>query len=184
MRRHSIRLNLDQTFSDRLKGGIKMNYSNIKAGNTSIGSEDNAASMVMNALRYAPDIPVRNENGEYTRSYNKLIRNPVAYLETDDKTTTERIFIVPTLDLKLIDGLTLRGVGGFDTQIGVRERYTPSTALDDNYPEGQAQLGSSKVTNISAEAFFNYNKTFGNIHRISAVLGTCLLYTSPSPRDA
>lgn len=156
MRRHSIRLNLDQTFSDRLKGGIKMNYSNIKAGNTSIGSEDNAASMVMNALRYAPDIPVRNENGEYTRSYNKLIRNPVAYLETDDKTTTERIFIVPTLDLKLIDGLTLRGVGGFDTQIGVRERYTPSTALDDNYPEGQAQLGSSKVTNISAEAFFNY----------------------------
>ena len=172
MRRHSIRLNLDQTFSDRLKGGIKMNYSNIKAGNTSIGSEDNAASMVMNALRYAPDIPVRNENGEYTRSYNKLIRNPVAYLETDDKTTTERIFIVPTLDLKLIDGLTLRGVGGFDTQIGVRERYTPSTALDDNYPEGQAQLGSSKVTNISAEAFFNYNKTFGNIHRISAVLGT------------
>lgn len=172
MRRHSIRLNLDQTFSDRLKGGIKMSYSNIKAGNTSIGSEDNSETMVMNALRYAPDIPVRDEKGEFTYSYNNLIRNPVAYLETDDKTTTERVFIVPTLELKLIDGLSLRGVGGFDTQTGTRERYVPSTGQDKNFPNGQAQLGSSKVINISAEAFFNYDKTFGKVHRVSAVLGT------------
>lgn len=171
MLRHSIRLNLDQEFSDRLKGGIKMSYSNVKANNTSIGSRDNVDSMVMNALRFAPDLPVKDEDGKYTRTYNNLVNNPVSFLDIDDKTTTERIFIAPTLDLKLTDGLVLRGVGGFDSQSGVRERYLPVKAQNVTYPEGQAQLGYSKVINLSAEAFFNYDKVFREIHRVSAVLG-------------
>lgn len=171
MLRHSIRLNLDQEFSNRLKGGIKMSYSNVKANNTSIGNKGNEDNMVMNAFRFAPDLPVKDEDGKYTRTYNNLVNNPVSFLDIDDKTTTERIFIAPTLDLKLMDGLTLRGIGGFDSQSGVRERYLPVKAQNVTYPEGQAQLGYSKVINLSAEAFLNYDKVFNEIHRVSAVLG-------------
>ncbi|MGG6548149.1 UNVERIFIED_CONTAM: hypothetical protein NY100_22345, partial [Prevotella sp. 15_C9] len=70
--RHNIRLNLDQVFSNRFKAGIKINYSNVKANSTSIGSAGNGDNMVLNALRFGPDIPVKDENGEYTSSHNKL----------------------------------------------------------------------------------------------------------------
>ena len=171
MKRHSIRLNLDQEFTKMLKAGIKMSYSHVKSNNTSIGSEGNTDSMVMNALRFAPDLAVKDEDGKYTRTYDNLINNPVGFLETDDLTTTERIFIAPTLDLKLMDGLILRSVGGFDSQSSTRERYLPVKAQNVTFPEGQAQLGYSKVINLSAEAFFNYDKVFNEIHRVSAVLG-------------
>lgn len=171
MLRHSIRLNLDQEFSSRVKAGIKMSYSNVKANNTSIGNGDNSDTMVMNALRFAPDLSVRDEDGKYTRTYDNLVNNPVSFLDIKDQTTTERIFIAPTLDVKLMDGLILRGVGGFDSQAGVRERYLPVKAQNVTFPEGQAQLGYSKVINLSAEAFFNYDKVFNEIHRVSAVLG-------------
>lgn len=171
MLRHSVRLNLDQEFSKIFKAGIKMNYSNVKAKNTSIGSGGNSDSMVMNALRFAPDLPVKNEDGSYTRTYNNLINNPVSFLEVDDNSTTERIFIAPTLDVKLTDGLKLRGVGGFDSQSGVRERYLPVKAQNVTNPDGKAHLGHTKIVNLSAEFFFNYDKVFKEKHRISAVLG-------------
>ena len=67
--------------------------------------------------------------------------------------------------------MSLRGVGGYDSQSSVRKFYIPvksnQTALD----KGFAYLGNAKVMNLSAEAFLNYNKTFSDIHRISAVLG-------------
>lgn len=171
LKRHNIRMNLDQTFSSRFKGGIKINYSNITANSTSVGSVGNGDNMVFNALRYGPDIPVKDENGEYTRSHNKLINNPASFLDIEDKTITERVFIAPTFEFKIIDGLLLKGVGGYDNQSSTRDFYLPTTAKNTTVPEGMAQLGYNKVSNISAETFLNYDKVFNGIHRVSAVLG-------------
>lgn len=176
--RHNIRLNLDQVFSNRFKAGIKINYSNVKANSTSVGSAGNGDNMVLNALRFGPDIPVKDENGEYTSSHNKLINNPASFLDIQDKTITERIFIAPTFEIKLIDGLLLKGVGGYDNQSSTRDFYLPTTAKNTTVPEGMAQLGYNKVTNISAETFLNYEKIFKDIHRVSAVLGVGYYKTS------
>ena len=171
MLRHSIRMNLDQEFSKIFKAGIKLNYSNITAHSTSVGDAGKGDNMLVNAFRYAPDIPVKDENGEYTRSYNKIINNPASFNEVEDKTVTERIFIAPTFELKLFDGLSLRGVGGYDSQSSVRKFYIPVKANQTGLNEGFANLGHAKVINLSAEAFLNYDKTFTGIHRLSAVLG-------------
>ena len=169
--RHSIRLNLDQEFTKIFKAGIKFNYSNVRANSTSVGSAGNGDNMILNALRFAPDIPVKDEEGNYSRSYNQLYNNPVAFTEIEDKTITQRIFIAPTFELKLFDGLSLRGVGGYDQQATTRNFYLPKSSMNTTVPEGQAQLGYAKVTNLSAEAFLNYNKEFNDIHRVSAILG-------------
>lgn len=169
--RHTIRMNLDQEFSKRVKAGIKMSYSNISSGSTSFGSAGNGDNMMLNALRFGPDIPVRDEDGNYSRSHNKQTNNPVSFLDFTDETKTERIFIAPTLEVKILDGLVLKGVGGFDNQTSTRKFYIPVGAQNVSMPDGQGQLGYSKATNISAEAFFNYEKTFNSNHRVSAVLG-------------
>lgn len=171
LKRHSIRLNLDQEFTKIFKAGIKFNYSNVKANSTSVGAAGNGDNMLQNALRFAPDIPVRDEEGNYSRSYNQLYNNPVAFTEIEDITTTQRIFIAPTLEIKLFDGLSLRGIGGYDQQFTTREFYLPRVAMNTTVPEGEAQLGSAKVINLSAEAFLSYNNVFNEIHHVSAILG-------------
>ena len=176
--RHSIRLNLDQEFTRIFKAGIKFNYSNVRANSTSVGAAGNGDNMIFNALRFVPDIPVKDEEGDYSRSYNKLVNNPVSFTEVEDKTITQRVFIAPTFELKLFDGLSLQGVGGYDMQASTREFYLPKSTMNTTVPEGQAQLGYAKVMNISAEAFLNYNKTFNDVHRVSAVLGVGYYRTS------
>ena len=171
LKRHNLRLNLDQEFSRIFKAGIKFSYSNVNANSTSVGTGGNGDNMIMRIIDYAPDIAVMDENGNYNKSYNKLYTNPVSYCDIEDKTTTERVFIAPSFDLKLIDGLTLRGVGGYDTQSSVRKFFIPKHANNVNAQEGMASLGHSKVVNASIESYLNYDKTFGEVHHVSAVLG-------------
>ena len=178
LRRHNIRLNLDQTFSKIFKAGVKINYSNVKANSTSCGEGSNGDNMVQSALIYAPDLPIKDENGRYTQSYNKLRNNPKAYEDLKDETITERVFIAPSFELKLFDGLSLHGTGGYDSQSSTRKFYVPTSASIVNVLEGQASLGYAKTMNLNAEAFLNYEKTFGDNHRISAVFGAGYYKTS------
>lgn len=169
--RNSIRLNLDQEFSSRLNGSIKMNYSNIKVNSTSVGAKGNGDNMISNALVYAPDVPVKDENGNYSHSYNTIINNPVSFTEIEDKTVTDRVFISPSLDFKIMDGLNIRAVGGYDMQSTSRNFYLPSSAQNVTATKGLASIGYTKIQNLSGEVFMNFNRTFGDIHRVSAVLG-------------
>ncbi|MGN0048456.1 MAG: SusC/RagA family TonB-linked outer membrane protein [Bacteroides sp.] len=178
IKRHTLRMNLDQEFSKIFKAGIKMSYSNINANSTSVGTGGNGDNMIMRVIDFAPDIPVKDENGVYSKSYNKLLNNPASFTEFEDLTQTERVFIAPSFELKLIDGLSLRGVGGYDTQTAIRKFYIPMSANNLSAQEGLASLGESKIINASAEAFLNYDKTFNKVHHFTAVLGAGYYKTS------
>jgi len=178
MERHSIRANIDQEFSKIFKAGIKFNYSNMTTNSISSGSHHNSDNMMLNVPRYAPDVPVKDENGKYVSSHNKLYNNPASYLEFDDETVSERIFIAPTFELKLIDGLSLRGVGGFDKQNSAHSFYVPVSAQNNDYPDGMGQQAYQAIKNISGEVFFNYEKKINEIHRLSGVLGAGYYKTS------
>lgn len=176
--RHSLRLNLDQKLSEVLTAGIKFSYSNVKANSTSVGDRGNGDNMVMRALDFAPDIPARDENGNYSKGYNKLHNNPLSFADIEDKAVTERIFIAPTFTLKLWDGLSIKGVGGYDTQSTARNFYLPKSANNTTVPEGMASSSFAKVINMSAETFLNYDKVLNKVHRLSAVLGVGYYKTS------
>lgn len=177
-RRHSFRVNISQDFSSRLTGGVKVTYSNLTAQSTSVGASGNGDNMILNALRFAPDLPVRDADGNFTRSYYKVINNPVSFTEFEDNTNTQRIFVNPTVDFTIWDTLVLHAVGGYDSQSSVRSFYLPLSAMNTTVPEGQAQKGYAKVENISGEVFLNYDKTFNADHRLSAVLGAGYYRTS------
>lgn len=171
MKRHTVRLNIDQEFSKRVKGGVKFTYSNLSASSTSTGSAGKDDNMLLNVFRFAPDVPVYDEEGKYSRSYNKLFNNPASFSNTEDKTTTDRIFVAPTIEVKLIKGLTLKGVGGFDQTITQRNFYVPVKAMHTSEIDGYVSMGQSKVQNISGEVFLNYDKVLGEVHHLSGVLG-------------
>ncbi len=171
MKRHTVRLNIDQEFSKRIKAGVKFTYSNLSASSTSTGSAGKGDNMLLNVFRFAPDVPVYDEDGKYSRSYNKLFNNPASYSDIADETTTDRIFVAPTIEVKLLKGLSLKGVGGFDQTSTQRNFHIPVKAMYTSEIEGFVSMGQSKVQNISGESFLNYDKVFGGIHHLSGVLG-------------
>lgn len=169
--RNTIRMNLDQQFTNMFKAGVKLTYSKVSANSTSVGANGNEDNMIMRVIDFAPDIAPKDENGNYNSGYNKLHVNPASYTEITDKTKTDRIFIAPTFEMKIIDGLTLRGVGGYDAQTSVRQFFIPKHAGYLNAQFGAASLGHSSIVNSSAEAFLNYDKKFKDVHHVSAVVG-------------
>lgn len=170
-KRNSIRMNIDQEFSTNFKGGVKMNYSLTNANSVSTGSAGNGDNMILNALRYAPDIAVFDEDGFYSKSYLQTINNPASFLSFTDLTKTKRFFVAPYIEYKLTDALSIKGQGGYDGQQSTREFYIPLIARNTVVPTGQAQWGSNNYESGSAEAFLNYDKTFGENHRLTGVLG-------------
>ncbi len=170
LERHSVRLNLNQEFSKVFKAGVKFTYSNVGANSTSVGTGGNSDNMIIRAIDYAPDIPVRDANGNYSKSYNQLLVNPVSYTDREDYTKTQRVFVAPSFELKLMDGLTLNGVGGYDTQTSNRKIFVPADKNSTSFSDGMASLGNATATNASVEGYLNYDKTFGD-HHVSAVLG-------------
>lgn len=170
--RNTIRLNLDQKFSNRLTGRVKMTYSNVKANSTSVGDVGKGGNMMNLAIGFAPDIPPFDENGNINRSYNPMLDNPVGYLRIKDHTSTDRIFITPSLEFKILDGLSARAVGGYDMQSSTRKFWWPASANMRTEYKGNVSLGSAKVINYSGEFYFNYDKSFaGGNHRLSVVAG-------------
>ena len=170
-KRNTMRLNLDQEFSSKLKGGVKFSYALTGANSASFGAAGNGDNMILNALRYAPDIPVYDENGFFSKSYNQNVNNPASFLSFTDDTKTKRFFIAPYIEYKIADGLSVKGQGGYDGQGSTRELYIPVSARNVTVTTGQAQWGSNNYESGSAEGFLNYDKVFGTDHRVSAVLG-------------
>ena len=179
MVRHSVRLNIDQKFSERVKGELKMNYSNVRNNSTSTGASGKGDNMLLNALRFAPDQPVKEEDGTYSKSYDVKINNPVSFTDIKDNTTTERVFIAPSLEVNVLDGLNIKATGGYDRQNSVRKFYYPLSAegTATQVANGMADLGQATVSNISGEIFANYDKIFNDIHHITALLGAGYYYT-------
>lgn len=178
LKRHVIRLNLDHEFSDVVQADIKFNYSAITALSTSVGDHGNGDNMVMRALDFAPDIPVKDANGRYSKGYNILHNNPVSFTEIEDKTVSDRIFITPSINVRILDGLDLKASAGYDAQSSVRNFYLPSSAMNSNVPDGMASLSYGKVTNFNGETYLNYDNVFKSENRLSLMAGVGYYLTS------
>jgi len=173
--RYTVRFNLIQKLGERFNLNIKTNLSQINSNNASSG-EGSAASaseklnMLQAAYAFAPTISPRDADGNFSRSYNTLIMNPLAFSAIDDKLRTNRFSITPKLDVKFTDDLSLTLVGSMDRTTSTRKFFIPSIAEHALLPDGMAQLATNRNDAYTGEAYFSYSKTF-NKNSLSVVLG-------------
>lgn len=181
--RNTFRMNLDQRIGKRVSIGLNMSYTNIATTNQSSGQSNvigqGTNSLVHNAYGFAPyvDASFDPELGIYPHATDGQQNNPAGQLQISDKNRNQRVFINPTLKVEFTDDLRLNVVGGFDTQNSRRDYYIPKIAGNYLAPDGMATVGGSESINKSLEAYFNYNKTWGE-HRIDATLGVGAYGTS------
>ncbi|GHV22413.1 SusC/RagA family TonB-linked outer membrane protein [Bacteroidia bacterium] len=173
MNRLTMNLNSDYEFSKYVKAGFSVNISRNYYDNVPLGTGENEGSgLIASSAFFEPNIPVRDENGDYSISkiYN-LRPNPVSLLDIKDNTTKDRVLASSYLQVEPIKNLFLKTNMGFDRRSAKRKAYYPSTIVGrDKSKNGighQVQDdGLDYLINFTA----NYVKTVGN-HSITALAG-------------
>ncbi|MEO8405099.1 MAG: SusC/RagA family TonB-linked outer membrane protein [Chitinophagaceae bacterium] len=171
--RYTGRINLEQQINDRIKLSVNMTMSQINSNNAASGSNSGGQEKyneIQAATSYVPTVSVFDNDGNYQKSLNRLITNPAAFFIITDKLKTNRFFVAPNLEFKILDNLKFNVVGGIDKQSSQRKFFMPRKVQNYQLPDGMAQLSTSNIGNYSVEGYGTYNTTFGD-HSLTIVGG-------------
>lgn len=170
--RYAGRVNIEQKISDRIKLSVNMTMSQVNSNNASTGNggQSEKYNSLQAAYAFAPTVGVYDNSGKFTKSLNTLITNPAAYSIIKDKLRTNRFFVAPNLEVKIIDKLKVNLVAGIDKTTADRKFFLPVQAQNYLFPDGLAQLSTQLVANFSGEGYATYSTNIGE-HSISVVGG-------------
>ncbi|WP_433903650.1 SusC/RagA family TonB-linked outer membrane protein [Sphingobacterium puteale] len=182
---YNLRLNYDLRINSKLAVETRTSFDNRV---TLTPSEINGENPLKNVPRQFPYAPLYNQQGQFY-SYQGYA-NPAAYLE-EGGTTTDNFSRFATnfkIDYSFLPGLKLTG------QASVRMDYVNNVAIHPtitrwNYTGGiqdirntpnSAAYANGKTLNKLYQAYFDYNKAFGEDHSFNLIAGASLEQTNVS----
>jgi len=185
-KRISLRINYEKNYSQNFKFGVNANYTNSIAngvGTNSAGGR-NPNPLVSVALT-APVVPIKNEDGSYNvtnnpyaTSVNGYVPNPINDLEnTINETKINRILTSLFGEYKITKKLTAKVAVSGDVINTKQNYYAPANTTNGAGTKGLASVGDRLVSSVLNENTLNYNTTFGENHKFSALGGYTLQYT-------
>lgn len=185
---YNFRVNVDSKVSDRLTVGANVAFTYNDNNEVSTGRYDRSPSMA--ALLYLPTLPVYNEDGSYAQylmaeqSANNYgvqnPENPLAYVtQIKNNRRGKRGLYNAFADFRIIDGLNAKINGGITTYDEKYDYYLPTSLSNGNNPPfsdnaktaAYADANSRGEIDKLVEATLNYNKTFNDVHQVTALLG-------------
>jgi TonB-linked SusC/RagA family outer membrane protein len=172
LKRVTTNVNLDHSISKYVKTGISLNISRNEYNNVPLGDNNwENAGVIPAAVQSIPYIPVRDENGEYTKNpYMGQIPNAASILEITDKTTKDRMLGTAYLSVKPINDLTIRGSLGADRKYAKRRQYVPVATMYGARVGGDATIIQDDKLDLLMDLTATYLKEIGD-HSITALAG-------------
>jgi TonB-dependent starch-binding outer membrane protein SusC len=172
-RRISVRLNLDNKTTDWLKVGTSLQLIDIKQNvNTSSGS------VIREALRQTPDVPVRNPDGSWGGNYNPNgwvtpTVNPLAVaVMNKDKVNRNQLFANLYAEITFLPGLTLRNEANGSFSMATEDRFNPKFTMGNVVQaENMATYDFSKGANTTLRNFLTYTRTFNQRYNTNIMVG-------------
>jgi TonB-linked SusC/RagA family outer membrane protein len=170
--RYSTRVNLDQRLSSVVSFNLGLSYSQVNSNNVPTGQSGDidSPSLLQSALQFAPDIRPFDSTGKPNPSYYARTPNPASFFQILNKNFSRRFIATPNLQINIAKGLKVNITGGIDNTNTDRQFFIPVAANFSTVPQGNAQMGLTKLNNYSSEAYVTYDKAFTN-SRLSAVAG-------------
>lgn len=165
--RYTVRTNFLTKYNDKLSFRFNINGSTMNGLNTQ--SRTGAGNPIVQALAWAPTTDPYDGRGGY------LISDPVGSIKTnplsliyDTENRNERTFanLMAGTRYELIKGLAL------DFQVGTDLSFRTAKTFSGNYASNyspSASVTDNKSVNIQTTTQLSYDKTFNDIHKISAV---------------
>lgn len=122
---------------------------------------------------YMPTSPVRNEDGSWFENLAiDQYYNPVAMIkEQTSFYKTKRILATGTALLKIIDGLDYNASLSYQNRNNSYNYYASRNYIGNRGDNGYALRQNIEDTRKVFETFFNFNKTFKDVHTVGAMLG-------------
>ncbi|MBF4518286.1 TonB-dependent receptor [Flavobacterium sp. ANB] len=185
-KRISLRINYEKNYSQNFKFGVNANYSNsISNGVGTNGSGGRTPNPLVSAVLTAPVVPIKNADGSYNvttnpyaTSVNGFVPNPINDLEnTINETKINRILTSLFGEYKITKKLTAKIAVSGDVINTKQNYYAPANTTNGAGTKGLASIGDRLVSSVLNENTLNYNTTFGENHKFSALGGYTLQYT-------
>jgi iron complex outermembrane receptor protein len=174
LERLTSRVKMDhRAMNDKLKISINLlgSYSDLtNVAGGSAGTTGNGG-VVNNAIKAPPSDPIFNPDGTFFPSSLLTTDNPVAVLGIDDHTQATRVLGNLVASLAITDALELEGRFGGDRNVGKRTSFNPTTTRTGAETGGRADIRQRTRSSILGEAFFKYDKQFGEDHKLNALAG-------------
>ena len=170
------RLSLQSNISSNLASNI------IVRANVNLSAENRrtqpVSTVIQNAMRILPSIPIYDDNGEYAgptgnAEWNGNALNPVAIInEQHYRMKGFRMLSNISLEWEIIKGLKFKTTGGAELGYDYNNSYIPKYKWGMNESKNTMQTVTSAYEQLYLwDNTLNYDKAFGK-HRINAMIGT------------
>lgn len=170
------RLSLQSNISSKLASNITVR------ANVNLSAENRrtqpVSTVIQNAMRILPSIPIYDDNGEYAgptgnAEWNGNALNPVAIInEQNYRMKGFRMLSNISLEWEIIKGLKFKTTGGAELGYDYNNSYIPKYKWGMNESKNTMQTVTSAYEQLYLwNNTLNYDKAFGK-HRINAMIGT------------
>lgn len=170
------RLSLQSNISSKIASNVT-----VKA-NVNLSAENRrnqpVGTVIQNAMRILPSIPIKNENGEYAgptgnAEWNGNALNPVAIInEQSYRMKGFRMLSNISLEWEIIKGLKFKTTGGAELGYDYNNSYIPKYKWGMNESKNTMQSIASAYEQLYLwDNILNYDRSFGK-HKLNAMVGT------------
>ncbi len=108
----------------------------------------------------------------WTPRYGSYAYNPVYYNnEWENWSRTQKVFANETVTIKILPELNLRSIFSFDNTQTFDHLYYSALHFSGTTTQGSVTENSTKINELVSSTTLNYNKTFGGVHNVTALVG-------------
>ncbi len=170
------RLSLQSNISSKIVSNVTVR------ANVNLSAENRrtqpVSTVIQNAMRILPSIPIQDENGEYAgptgnAEWNGNALNPVAIINEQNYRMKGFCMLSNiSLEWEIVKGLKFKTTGGAELGYDYNNSYIPKYKWGMNESKNTMQTVSSAYEQLYLwDNTLNYDKSFGK-HRINAMAGT------------
>ncbi|MFT3703729.1 MAG: TonB-dependent receptor [Agriterribacter sp.] len=168
-RRLSTRINLDQIVSSNFRIGINLSLSQTRSGRV---PNDNEFATPMQIVAMSPITPLRDLNGKVYNSPTTTYSNPyVDYTNGHWNSVIYRNLGNIYGQLNILPSLYFRSEFGADIQNQNDDQFYGFQTTYGTGTNGYGESDWNKVLNYNTNNYFNFKKTFSEVHDVEAVVG-------------
>ena len=173
LKKYTARINGNHTtLDDRLNIGVNLTYAKLDETRAAVNSNiaDEGGNILKDALRWAPTLPVYNEDGSFYQIGAFRI-NPVSWTQVSDESDSSLLLGNMNAAFTILDGLKISTNLGYSNEDVSRFTNIPST-----HPAGEGQGGTASISkytnrNILAETNLTFDKQISKDSYLSLLGG-------------
>jgi len=171
--RYAFRTNITSDITDKIQTSIKLSVSRVDNDNTPEGVNINEnGGPIYTALLFDPTLPIYDKNGDFYRSPNLTMNNPMATVDgITSKDRMKRFLGNGFIRYNVLDDLQMKFNIGFDTQSDAADIYNSTQTIHGEANNGIAGVSELTRSHLTAEYTAKYDHDINENNNFKILAG-------------